>query len=112
MDISLQCRLPETDRTNLLGQLERRLGFAIGRFAESISEVHFSVDDVNGPRGGNDIEARAEVRLLPHGTVQVHGRYATAELAIDGLSHRLKLAIRRHLDRQRVGPGDRTSMAG
>lgn len=34
------------------GLIERRLGFALGRFASQVNEVAVRLEDVNGPRGG------------------------------------------------------------
>lgn len=112
MDISLHCRLPGVDRNRLYLHLERRLGYALGRFADRLSGAAITLDDVNGPKGGTDVEARAEVHVLPHGRVLVQGRFTTPDTAVDGLCHKLKWALRRHLDRTRAGAGDRTSLAG
>jgi hypothetical protein len=44
----------DTDTSSILHEAERRLQFALGRFAARIRTVDARLVDVNGPRGGVD----------------------------------------------------------
>jgi putative sigma-54 modulation protein len=55
----------------LLEHIERRLRFALGRFAGRIAGVSARLSDVNGPRGGIDKRCRIAVALIPRGVVRV-----------------------------------------
>jgi len=43
--------------------IERQLGFALGRFGGRISRVSLFFEDLNGPRGGMDLECRAWLKF-------------------------------------------------
>ncbi len=50
--------------TALLRDLvERRVHFALARFANRVQEVRVRLDDLNGPRGGLDMRCRMTARL-------------------------------------------------
>ena len=51
--------------------IERRVQFALGRFIARICRVVVIVDDINGPRGGNDQRCRLRISLIPEGSVVV-----------------------------------------
>src|SRR3954447_23488504 len=53
--------------------IERRLQFALGRFAARIHRLTVRLTDVNGPRGGLDKRCRIAVALVPRGVVIVEG---------------------------------------
>jgi putative sigma-54 modulation protein len=55
--------IPITER--LRGHIERRLCFALERFARRISRVRVSVGDLNGPRGGIDKRCRVAIVVIP-----------------------------------------------
>lgn len=57
--------------SELMEFIERRLGFALGRFASRIDTVEVRLCDVNGPRGGVDKQCRIAVALFPRGSVRV-----------------------------------------
>ncbi len=78
---------------------ERRLAFALGRFARRIEQVRVRFTDLNGPRGGVDKRCAIECNLGPHGAVVIEETDADLYTAIDRASHRVKVAVRRKLDR-------------
>lgn len=79
----------------------RRLAYALGRFSTRIKRVILRLDDVNGPKGGEDIAVVAEVELLPTGNVVVKGSYKSAEEAICSIAERLRHCIQRESERAR-----------
>jgi ribosome-associated translation inhibitor RaiA len=48
--------------------IERRLYFALGRFAQAIHHVSVRMGDINGPRGGVDKHCRIVVKLRASGS--------------------------------------------
>ncbi|MBP9034941.1 MAG: HPF/RaiA family ribosome-associated protein [Planctomycetota bacterium] len=58
--------------TNALRELvHTRLRHALGRFAHRIQDAAVSFEDVNGPRGGRDMQCRIKLLLRPRGEVNV-----------------------------------------
>ena len=47
-------------------RIQRRLGFALGRFGDVIRRIDVRVSDANGPRGGEDKLCRIRVQLWNH----------------------------------------------
>ena len=56
---------------SLRSHIERQLSFAMGRFGPRIEWLTVRVEDVNGPRGGNDKRCRIEVDLIRSKNVMV-----------------------------------------
>ena len=80
--------------------LERRLGFALGRFGDRVRSVWAQLSDQNGPRGGIDKRCRLQARgTFGLETVQVDD--TQIEVAIDGACDRLGRGIARALERSR-----------
>ena len=82
--------------------VERRLGFALGRFGEHVGRVSVRLADVNGPRGGEDKLCRIVVEVLGHGRVVVEDADHDLTVAIDRAADRVGQAVRRKLDRTRL----------
>lgn len=82
--------------------IERRLRFALGRFASRVTQVAVRLCDVNGPRGGIDQQCRINATFIPsaHKTVQATG--ASAEAAICQAVDRIAGAVRKDLARRRT----------
>lgn len=82
--------------------VRRRLGFALGRFADRVAKVHVTLEDVNGPRGG--IDKRCSMRAVlrsggePLIAVDLDGSIA---VAIDRAAERLARRVARVLRRRR-----------
>jgi len=64
---SRKIALPRTLRDHV----ERRLGFALGRFENRIDRVTVWLEDLNGPRGGVDKRCRIEACVPRSGRLQV-----------------------------------------
>ena len=62
--------------------LERRLRFALGRFAPRVRRVRALLEDVNGPRGGVDKRCAIEIQA-PGGSLRVEVRDSDFYVAVD-----------------------------
>ena len=82
-----------TDATR--GHVERRLYFALGRFADRVSEIHVRIADVNGPKGGVDKSCRIRVRLFGLPTVVVEQMDSDVNAAIDRSADRIGRTVAR-----------------
>lgn len=87
---------------SLLGFIERRLGFALDRFASRVVNVAVRLHDLNGPRGGIDQQCRIYANVGPSVRRTVEGKGASVEAAISQAVDRLASAIRKDLARRRT----------
>ncbi len=92
------------------GLIERRLGFALGRFASQVNEVAVRLEDVNGPRGGIDQHCRIDASVRPSAYKRAEGKGGSVEAAICQAVDRIAGAVRKDLARRRarrIRPGRR-----
>ncbi len=82
--------------------IERRLVFALGRFASRVKDVVVRVQDLNGPRGGIDQQCQIDARILPCAWKSVKGTGADLATAITKATDRIARCIRTDLDRRRT----------
>jgi len=82
--------------------IERRLRFALGRFASRVTKVVVRLCDVNGPRGGIDQQCRIDATFIPSAHKTVQGTGASAEAAICQAVDRIAGAVRKDLARRRT----------
>ena len=87
---------------HLRGHIQRRLSFALKRFATRIRKVHVSVGDLNGPRGGVDKRCRVAIVLIPTRTIVIEERDSNIYVAIDRIGDRAGTCIGRRLKRGKV----------
>lgn len=80
---------------------ERRIQFALGRFAQRINRLDIHLKDENGPKGGVDKTCRLLARILPFGTIVIQDGDADIQALLDRAVDRLARSIRRELDRRR-----------
>lgn len=85
----------------LQGHAERRLLFALGRFAARLDAVQVRLFDVNGPRGGPDKGCQMVARLARWGAVRVEETDADAYVAVTRAAERLGRGVARELERRR-----------
>ena len=81
--------------------VERRLQFSLGRFSRKVDRATVRIDDVNGPRGGEDKVCRIEVRLRPRGDVFVEECGSAVLAAVAGAAERMGRAVSRTVARHR-----------
>ncbi len=63
--------------------IQRRLGFALGRFGRRVQRVLVRVEDVNGPKGGIDKQCRVAVLVRHSTTAVMEGKAANIHVAIN-----------------------------
>ena len=83
--------------------IERRIRFALGRFASRIRRLRVRLTDVNGPRGGIDKHCQIAVALAPRGVVMVEGSGDDPFALIADAAKRAGRTVRRELERRRQG---------
>jgi putative sigma-54 modulation protein len=81
--------------------IERRLEFALNRFAQRIRVIRVCVGDINGPRhGAHDKCCRLAIRLA-HRVVVLEERAADLYEAIDRAAHRVRMVVSRAMRRRK-----------
>lgn len=90
--------------------VERCLEFAFDRFSTHVRSVDTTFTDVNGPRGGVDVQCRMKILLHGKGDIIVEGKGTSVEAIIAETADRAAIAISRRLDRLQDSQG--TSMSG
>lgn len=91
----------------------RRVTRALRPFQDSVSRVDIRIKDVNGPRGGIDIECGVTVALAPvDQPVIIESEGADAYAAVMAATARLHEAVSRALGRGRRIPRPRAPVSG
>jgi putative sigma-54 modulation protein len=85
----------------LRAYVERRLRLSLGRFSTRVERATVHVEDVNGPKGGEDKVCRIEVRLQQGGKVFVEEKAFGVFGAIAGAAGRISRAVSKAFDRRR-----------
>ena len=93
-------RLDDDDRT----YIRRRLGEKLGKYARRLERVTVRMRDINGPRGGVDIQCRIKLVLSGSPSVVVEGRADRLRPALTRALAGAERAIRRTLERRRSRP--------
>lgn len=78
-----------------------RLGFALGRTGKDLRAISVRLDDVNGPRGGNDKRCTIQLAVPGRPSVIVRTLHSSIHAAIDLAAHRAELALNKLLTRER-----------
>jgi ribosomal subunit interface protein len=100
MKLEIRARHVEITDT-IRAYAERRLSFALDRFAERITTARLTVDDVNSSRGGIDKHCLLAVSLMHSSPMTLESRASTVEGAIDRISSKLGRLVGRHVGRDR-----------
>lgn len=90
----------------VLGYIERRLRFALGRFGDRIGRVTVLID-VNRPRAEHEKLCRVVVDLLGHGRTVVEDTDSSLNAVVDRAADRVGKAVQRKLDQALVLLGDK-----
>jgi ribosome hibernation promoting factor len=83
-------------------QLERRLHFALARFGGRIRRTSVIIEDINGPRGGEDQHCKIEVTLVPSGVIMAEATDVEIEPAVGRAADRVARRVGDALDRKRT----------
>lgn len=106
MRLEIRCQGLELDHLEQ-AYIERRLQFALSRFALRIRRVTVFVADQNGPKGGLDKRCRLVVNLMRMAVITVEDQDAELTAAIDRGADRLTRSVQRAIDRKRTARFDR-----
>ncbi len=90
--------------------IDRCLQYAFDRFSSHIRHIDVSLSDVNGPKGGDDLQCRMKIVLDGKGEIMVEGKSVSVEALISETADRAALAVSKRLDRLHNQQG--TSMSG
>ena len=90
--------------------IDRCLQFAFDRFGSHIRTIDISLTDVNGPKGGDDLQCRMKVVLEGKREIVVEGKGVSVEAIVAETADRAVLAVSKRLDRLRDSQG--ASMSG
>ena len=93
-------RLDDDDRT----YIRRRLGEKLGKYARRIERVTVRMRDINGPRGGVDIQCRIKLVVSGLPSVVVEHQATRLRPALTRALAGAERAIRRTLQRKRTRP--------
>lgn len=100
--MKVQVRYRQIESTPALQELvERRVQFGLSRFVHTIREVHVTLADVNGPRGGVDKVCRVRVAGPKIDPIVIEEAAAGLATAIDGAIARAARTTARTIDRRR-----------
>lgn len=81
---------------------EARVREALKHFAGHIADVEIRVGDINGPRGGIDMNAWVIATLAHGGSIIVEVAAADAYAAVDRAVAKLSVRTQRHVRRMRT----------
>lgn len=84
--------------------IRRRLGEKLGKYASAIERVTVRVRDINGPRGGVDIQCRIKVVLSGLPSIVVEHEDTLLQPALTRTLTAVEQAVRRTLQRRRTRP--------
>jgi hypothetical protein len=93
-------RLDDDDST----YIRRRLGEKLGKYARRLERVTVRMRDINGPRGGVDIQCRIKLVLSGLPSVVVEERAQRLRPALTRALAGAERAVRRTLQRRRTRP--------
>ncbi len=79
--------------------VERCLQFALDRFSTHLRNIEISFTDINGPRGGEDLQCRMHIALEGKGDLTVEGKGSSVEAVAAETADRAAVAFARRLDR-------------
>lgn len=85
----------------LYDHINSKLHLALGRYSGKVSRVEVKLMDVNGPKGGEDMNCLMKIRINHFKSVAVN---ATAEDMYDAISicaNNAKRVVERHFNRAR-----------
>ncbi len=99
--MKIQIRGRNVELTKVLrAQVERRLGFALGRFGERIGRVLLRFSGTDGHHGGADKRCQIDVGLRPR-SVRVEHTDVDIIVALDHAADRASRSVARALERER-----------
>ena len=86
----------------LEAHIERRVRFALSRFGQKIRSVTVRLTDLNGPKGGEDIQCKILAYMTPGEGVIVNDRSEDPFTAVARASERIGHSISRRVRRMKA----------
>ena len=77
-----------------------RLNYTLGRLAQRIEAATVSFEDVNGPRGGPDVQCRVKLLLRPRGVVNVAAIAGSPGAALGEAAERAGRCVKSRVQRR------------
>lgn len=81
--------------------IEKKLRFALGRFSHMVQGVRVRLTDINGPRGGEDIQCQIRANLGRAGVVTINETRTDPFAAVSRASLRTGQNLSRKLARRK-----------
>ncbi|TWT46322.1 Sigma 54 modulation protein / S30EA ribosomal protein [Phycisphaerae bacterium RAS1] len=86
--------------------IDERLAHALDRFDSHIHSLHVKLRDLNGPKGGEDMQCQIAVKLHhPSGDVHIDERGDDAFAVVSRAADRTATAVSRELGKHKRGVG-------
>jgi ribosome-associated translation inhibitor RaiA len=82
--------------------IERRLFIALRSFDRHIDETIVSIRDVNGPRGGNDLQGQAVVRFRRGMPIVVRDKAENVYVLVSQLAAAVRRAVKLRIRRRKA----------
>ncbi|UCF33018.1 MAG: HPF/RaiA family ribosome-associated protein [Phycisphaerales bacterium] len=82
--------------------IERRLGFALGRFGHRVSKVMVLLEHLNAPKDGMGVRCRIEGGIVPRGMVMAETTDVDVNSAVSRAVDRMARRVRDAIDRRRT----------
>ena len=99
MQITIKAHQTQLNQKDTL-QMERRIHFALGRFANGIDRIRVRLTDSNGPKGGPDKECLIVVKLRKGGEIVVQGKGMKNGTVLNRCADRISRAVDHELSRR------------
>ena len=87
--------------SSLTDHVRRRVGSALDRFSQRVQRVIVRLSDVNGHRGGEDMQCQLQVDVLGCGMLIVEHTDSDVYAAVDQAADRVKRNVRRAIGKKR-----------
>lgn len=81
--------------------LEQRVRYVFRRMQYKVQQIHVSLRDINGPRGGVDKQCRLTLKLEGRGALVVAAQAPSSSLALDSALRRASRSLVRLWQRRR-----------
>lgn len=101
MNIAIRARHARLD-PDFEERLERRLRFALARFGGRIRRIRATLQDINGPRGGEDQHCTIQVSLTPSGSIIAEATDTEVAAALGRAADRAARRVGDALNRRRT----------
>lgn len=82
-------------------EVKRALQHALDCFEHMVREVHVTLRDQNGPKGGEDKQCTLHVSLIPRGLAVVRARASTFQGAVNIACDKLQQIVAKQIGRRK-----------